>query len=73
MAMIVFIAGCFSAYLHVYGRLRRVQPRLADAWWYQATAEANLNAIDASIMAPRATPYLGDSLSSLNGKNRTTL
>lgn len=31
MAMIVFIVGCFSAYLHVYWRLRRVQPRLADA------------------------------------------
>ena len=31
MAMIVFIAGCFGAYLHVYGRLRQIQPRLADA------------------------------------------
>jgi len=31
MAMIVFIAGCLGAYLHVYWRLRQVQPRLADA------------------------------------------
>ena len=30
MAMIFFIAGCFSCYLHVYRRLRLVQCRLAD-------------------------------------------